>query len=87
MDSAPIDIGDARRETLKILWSMTSKAGRIPSLAELARHRKLSVPGIKKQLDWLEKRRLVNKPKSMPRSCVLTAAGKRALGLGAEMAK
>lgn len=79
MDAARINLGPARHATLLALSNLTRKSGRIPSLTELARHRKLSVPGVKKHLDWLEERRLVNKPKHIPRACVLTAAGKRAL--------
>jgi DNA-binding MarR family transcriptional regulator len=81
MDAALINLGPARRATLEALSNLTRKSGRIPSLTELANKRGLSVPGVKKHLDWLEQRRLVNKPKHVPRACVLTAAGKRALKL------
>ena len=78
MDAALIDMGESRKATLVALRDMTARLGRIPSLAELAKRRKLSVPGVKKHLDWLQKRRLVSRPPSIPRAVVLTAAGKRA---------
>lgn len=82
MDAALIILGDSRRKTLLALARMTSRYGRIPSLTELAENRGLSIPGVKKHLDWLQDRRLVSKPKGIPRSCILTAAGQRACGLG-----
>lgn len=84
MDAARITLTEPRRATLLALRDMTARHGRIPSLTELAKRRKLSVPGVKKHLDWLQKRRLVSKPPNMPRSCVLTAAGHRALGAEVE---
>lgn len=84
MDAARITLTEPRRATLLALRDMTARHGRIPSLTELAKRRKLSVPGVKKHLDWLQQRRLVTKPPNMPRSCILTAAGHRALGAETE---
>lgn len=84
MDAALLDIGEQRLKTLEALHGMTRKNGRIPSLTELAHKRGLSVPGVKKQLDWLQERRLVAKPAPhLPRAIVLTAAGRRAIGVEA----
>lgn len=79
MDASLINLGAPRRATLEALHSLTTKTRRIPSLVELARKRGLSVPGVKKHLDWLQKKRLVSRPKSIPRAVILTAAGVRAL--------
>ncbi len=81
MDAALINMGPARLETMRALKALTTKSGRLPSLTEIAGKRGLSVPGVKKHLDWLQKRRLVNRPAGIPRACVITAAGLRAIDL------
>lgn len=74
-----IDPGASRLETLRALSSITASSGRVPSLAELARARYLSIPGVKKQLDWMAAHGLVERPKGAARSVVLTDAGRSVL--------
>ncbi len=78
MEAIAIDPGDARAATLCALRDETLATGRVPSLRDLASAQGLSVPGIKKQLDWLERNGLISRIKHQPRSAVLTDAGRRA---------
>lgn len=64
---------------LRALRDQTLTLGYPPSLATLAELRGLSIPGTKKQLDWLQARGLISKVKHQPRSTVVTEAGRKVL--------
>jgi len=79
MGTPTIDPGKARVKMLRTLRNMTMGTGRVPSLGELASWLRISIPGAKKQLDWLAEKGLISKVKGQPRSAVLTESGRLAL--------
>lgn len=79
MEATTINPGAARCLMLRALRDLTAESGRIPSLGALAAFRGLSVPGAKKQLDWLERNGLIAKVKYQPRSAIITEAGRLVL--------
>lgn len=74
-----IDPGVSRLATLRALRDFATVNGYPPSLTVLALDRGLSVPGVKKQLDWMASRGLISKVKGQPRSAVVTDAGRKVL--------
>lgn len=79
METPTVDPGAARLGMLRALRDETLALGYPPSLTTLASLRGLSVPGAKKQLDWLESNGLISKVKHQPRSAVVTEAGRKVL--------
>lgn len=74
-----VDPGKSRLAMLRTLRDQTLSLGYPPSLSDLARDLELSIPGAKKQLDWLAARGLISKVKGQPRSAVLTDSGRKVL--------
>ncbi len=79
MEPITIDPQDTRLETLCVLRDCTLELGYPPSLKTIAAKRRLSIPGVKKQLDKMAADGLLTKLKNQPKTCVLTEDGRRAL--------
>ena len=78
MEAKTPDFG-SRLATLRELQQQTIRLGFPPSLSELAGALGISAPGVKKHIDHMVKIGLVTRGTKVPRSLVVTSAGRLVL--------